>query len=221
MKKNNPSDPDNNIPYIQNNTRIVLSSIFGLIFIASLIAIVNSLLCNDISAEDLKSIGINNILLYSLVGFIFVNIPYHKLGLVLRKIGPLEFEQAITNQHKENSDVFSVLEKRIWQLENPDKSTADKQFAIINLAKNEIATCLYHFFTKYDSWSFTSSRIAGWGIEQGGFGCKEASLAEIRFVLQQMLSADLVKTRMSKGGNVMYKLKSSEALNKFNKHINP
>jgi hypothetical protein len=96
----------------------------------------------------------------------------------------------VSGQAHEHAVAFDELRKRIEVLEEGQRKLAleESQLGVpptLQPHESELEALLEQFLSRYDSWSFSPSRIARWGSLQKGFeGLNQYHPDQIRRVLQ-------------------------------------
>jgi hypothetical protein len=192
------------------NTRKIgfwVSLIFSLAFITYYLAFVFH--CVTTSPKDLE---LSNLLLFSSASFLFFAIPWHKLGLSLKKFGPLEFERKLEGQSEEHIKDISALENKIAELEAAIVASRPQiQVSAIQPTseEKEIRALIVKFLTDFEQWSFSPSRIESWGAHSSpGYSKLADNSSLLRRLLRSLVSEGVLETRVSKKGNTLYRIKS-------------
>ena len=165
----------------------------------------------DTSPTDLR---LPETVLVLIVALALLLLPWDRLGVSVKKIGWLEFDQVVAVQKKESVDSIIALENRVVTLERllqqsqtvspaPLLAQPVSQNGTANDALRELVLA---FLRHYERWYFNAPRIRLWGSKQEGF----AKLAEypdplIKQELDRLLAAGLVRHRISKSGATLYK----------------
>jgi hypothetical protein len=177
------------------------------------------------AASDL---GLTTLMIAGTILTLFALAPWKSMGLSLRKLGFIEFEQVINAQAKERITDFTELRNRIEKLEgsmgnsinsaagvaaskdnapSPDASRADTaEPSTMDRAQDKLGPLLVQFLRQYRTYAFSPARIQKWGSQRPGyetFGTQSAS--KIRQALQQLVLTGDVTTRVSQHGNTLYK----------------
>jgi hypothetical protein len=154
MTENNDDQEE---PFPENTRKIgfCVSLIFSLAFIAYYLAFIFH--CVTTSPKDLE---LSNLLLFSAASFLFFAIPWHKLGLSLKKFGLLEFERKLEGQSVEHITDISALENKIAKLEAAIAASGRQiQVSAIQPTseEQEIRDLIVKFLTDFEQWSFSPS----------------------------------------------------------------
>lgn len=96
-------------------TRILLS-LFLIAVIVSCGFVIGFHIANPHSASP-KELGIPTFLLFAIGALLIINIPWSRLGIRIKKIGSLEFEQVVLSQKKEQAELLDSLSQRVEKLE--------------------------------------------------------------------------------------------------------
>jgi hypothetical protein len=147
-----------------------------------------------------------------IVALMIVLLPWHRLGLSVKKIGWLEFDQVVTVQKKESVDAVVALEDRVVALERILQSTAVRSSSQaqpsiqMGTANDELRELVLRFLRQYQRWFFNAPRIRLWGSQQEGFK-KLADYPDVLIAqeLGRLLAAGLVRHRISESGATLYK----------------
>ncbi|MCG7940579.1 MAG: hypothetical protein N0C88_17260 [Candidatus Thiodiazotropha lotti] len=154
-----------------------------------------------------KDLGLSNLLLFSAACFLFFAVPWHKLGLNLKKFGPLEFEQKLEGQSEEHVKDISALENKIAQLEAAMKASGcEVKTAEVQPTsdENEMRDLIVNFLTEYEHWSFSPLRMETWGAKRPGYSKLASNSSLLRRLLRSLVSEGVLETRVSKKGNTLY-----------------
>jgi hypothetical protein len=183
---------------------------FGLIFsipaLFVLLLLVNYGLRPDAKPSEFS---LGSILIFCLTGLVIVLVPWGTLGLRLKKIGPLEFEQVISTQKKEQSESFAFLQGRIDELKKALEarpSGVERVEPLSDLHPSfALPIVLQKFLRNYPGRFFSPFTIKNWGSKRPGFEEFDSfSKTEISQALLTMLAANQVQTKISKRGNTLY-----------------
>jgi len=190
------------------NIRIIgfwTSLIFSGILIAYYVAYIYE--CVEASPKDL---GLSSLLLFSLACFFFFAIPWHKLGLSLKKFGPIEFEKRLDGQSEEHIRDISEIEKKISQLESTVYANGKIKQGVIaepSPREKELRELILKFLSEYDRWSFSPLRIEEWGADRPGYSKLAGDPSLLRSLLRALVAEGRLETRVSKKGNTLYRYK--------------
>lgn len=158
-----------------------------------------------------KDLGLSNLLLFSAGCFLFFAIPWHNLGLSLKKFGPLEFERKLEGQSEEHIKDISEIENKLAQLEAAMKAsggietTAERQ---PTQDEKEMRDLIIKFLTEYERWTFSPRRMETWGAQIPGYSKLANNSSMLRRLLRSLVSEGVLETRVSKKGNTVYRIKS-------------
>ena len=151
--------------------------------------------------------GLGTVLIFCLTGLAVVLIPWGILGVRLKKIGPLEFEQVINTQKKEQSESVTFLQNQIDELkQSVGTSPRVESFESFKPGPSvALPTLLERFLRNYPRRFFSPFTIISWGGKQSGFKELDSfSKTEITQTLLNMLATNQVQTKISKKGNTLY-----------------
>lgn len=158
-----------------------------------------------------KDLEISNLLIFSATSFLFFSIPWHKLGLSLKKFGPLEFERKLEGQSEEHIKDISALENKIAELEAAIVE-GGRQVPIIAIQptteEQQMRELIVKFLTEYKKWSFSPSRIETWGAQQPGYSMLADNSSLLRRLLRSLVYEGILKTSVSKKGNTLFRVNS-------------
>jgi hypothetical protein len=164
----------------------------------------------DTSPAELQ---LPEIVLVLVIALALLLLPWQRLGVSVKKIGWLEFDQVVAVQKKESVDSIVALENRVIALERIFQTSAVVQAVPAvqpvtqdGTANDALRDLVLVFLREYRRWYFNAPRIRLWGSKQAGFG----KLAEypdmlIKQELDRLLAAGLVTPRISKSGATLYK----------------
>ncbi len=160
-----------------------------------------------------KELELTNILLFSLACLLFFGVPWHSLGLSLKKFGPLEFERKLEGQSVEHIKDISVLEEKLASLEAAIENNLGNnlQANVQELDINEgLKTLVIQFLSDFDEWAFSPLRIENWGSKQEGYEGLAGNTDLLRRVLRKLVAEGILETRVSKKGNTLYRIKNKQ-----------
>lgn len=150
--------------------------------------------------------GLGAVLIFCLTGLAIVLVPWRLFGLRLKKIGPLEFEQVISTQKREQSESVTFLESQIEEIRTALKAKQGfVEHQESSPPSSALPILLEKFLRAYPGRFFSPFYIKNWGSEQPSFEqLGSFSKAEITQSLLIMLAANRVRTRLSRKGNKLY-----------------
>lgn len=157
-----------------------------------------------------KDLGLANIFLFSLACFMFFSIPWHNLGLGLRRFGPLEFERKLKGQSEERIKDIAALEEKIEKLEEvlgrPPGAVhyVDKER---NRKVSDFKALIVAFLREFDDRAFSPRRIENWGAQQPGYSELSGNSELLRTTLRRLVVEGTVETSVSQRGNTLYRIK--------------
>ena len=154
-----------------------------------------------------SDLGINSILSFSLLILFLIWIPWEELGIRIKKIGGIEFQQIIDEQANERSHDIGYLTEQFEELEEKISEINNINFKAKPDLTKELRPLLIKFLSQYDSWAFSPLRIKNWGGKQPGFSeFENVDTQTIKRELQKMVSEELIDTAVSKKGNTLYRI---------------
>jgi len=191
---------------LSKGMKIAFGLIFGIPAFLVLLMLLNYGLRPDAKPSEFS---LGPILIFCLTGLVIVLVPWGALGLRLKKIGPLEFEQVISTQKKEQSETFAFLQGRIDELKKAleARPTGVEQVEPLSEPHPSFALpiVLHKFLKNYPGRFFSPLKIKNWGSKLPGFEELDSfSKTEISQALLTMLAANQVQTKISKRGNTLY-----------------
>lgn len=167
-----------------------------------------------------KDLGLVTIFIFIVTILGIAWVPWDKLGLKIKKIGVVEFEDIVTTQHTEHKDDIANLYKRIKELEQINTNMASRckehKLALDHAScpvgkctsEDEINVLLMQFLTKWPKHKFSSTRILNWGSKQPGFAdITKYDITVIRCALHDMVKQKKLKTSISEQGNTLYQIR--------------
>jgi len=185
----------------------ILVSVFLIAIILSCGLVIGLHIADPQSASP-KELGIPTFLLFSIGALLFISIPWSRLGIRIRKIGSLEFEEVVLSQKKEQAELLDSLSQRVEELEARSQPTLSPP---ATRKQKELDDLLLNFFTKYPKTAFSPWRIQTWGGERDEFKrLRQYSRVTIRHHLDRLLVEGLLRTTLSKKGNTLYILADGE-----------
>jgi hypothetical protein len=138
---------------------------------------------------------------------IVVILPLEQMGIRVRKIGAVEFEQVVRGQAREHAEDFVELQTRIAELEGRVQGLDETASLMEGFTAQELRPLLLKFLGEFQPRAFSPVKIHKWGARQEGFEkLAQYTQGQIRRVLQGLLSEGEVATRVSKLGNTLYKV---------------
>jgi hypothetical protein len=185
--------------------KIAFGLVFGIPAAVVLILLVRYALRSDAKPSEL---GLGAVLIFCLTGLAIVLVPWSILGLRLKKIGPLEFEQVISTQKKEQGESIAFLQNQIDQLKvavDTRSGAAERIEKEIRSARSTVPALVEQLLQRYPGRFFSPYTIKSWGGRQQGFEeLGSFDKAEITQALLTMLAENKIRTRISKKGNTLY-----------------
>jgi len=154
-----------------------------------------------------SELGLGAVLIFCLACLAAVLVPWRLFGMCLKKIGPLEFEQVISTQKREQSESVTFLQAQIDEVRAMLKTKQGSSVEHAESTPSNIALpdLLEKFLRAYPGRRFSPLFIRNWGSEQTGFKQLDSfSKEEITQSLLAMLAANRVRTGISKKGNTLY-----------------
>lgn len=154
-------------------------------------------------------LGLSGLLMFCVTALAIIHVPWHELGYRIKKVGTVEFEQALNAQVAERTEEISYLEKRIAALESAlkDKKSIQGSEMFSKMYEPQLRKLLIDFLSANDRVAFSPSRIKEWGLMQPGFeNLKTFEVGFIRHVLGKMVAERALETVISKRGNTLYRI---------------
>jgi hypothetical protein len=156
-------------------------------------------------------------IVFAIALLVLIVLPWHKLGLRVKKVGWLEFERVVTVQKKEHAQSVDLLDRRVTELEqwfqsldSSGQNSGPSKLAHVQTgrASEELQELLLLFLRKYPSHYFNAPRIRSWGSQQSGFGDLEKyPTILITQELHRMLGRGLITTKISRrSGATLYRI---------------
>lgn len=184
-----------------------LESLFLIVVILSCGLVIGLRIADPQSASP-NELGIPTFLLCAIAAPLVISIPWSRLGIRIRKIGWLEFEQVVLSQKKEQAELLDSLSQQVEKLEVGIQGIpippAPRQ-------QKELDNLLLKFFTKYPKMAFSPWRIQNWEDEREEFKrLRQYSNVTIRHHLDRHLVKGLLRTALRKNGNTLYMLAYGE-----------
>ncbi len=153
-----------------------------------------------------SSLGLPAILLFTASILFLLHLPWKKMGLRIKKIGAIEFEEIIKTQASEHTEEIAYLQSKITQIElkfSKQVNSAAEQLP----PEDDIKNLILSFLTEYSQWSFSPLRIQNWGVKQPNFQrIGQHSLPTIKRKLRELVAENKLATRLSKKGNTLYRV---------------
>lgn len=160
-----------------------------------------------------KDLSLSGLLLFLMASVLLFWVPWHKLGLSLKKFGPLEFERKLEGQSEEHVKDISELENKITELERLIAQMGNNGI-VSEVAQNQnqnnddYRRLVIDFLTEYDRWSFSPLRIEKWGAKQAGYEQLGNKTNLLRPLLRSLVAEGILETRISEKGNTLYRIKN-------------
>lgn len=154
-----------------------------------------------------KELQLSTVILSSLSILFLALVPWHKLGLRIRKIGAIEFETVVNAQAREHAEEFAELRVRIDELEEKVRGSDDVSPLTEHFALPTLRPLVLDFLSKFQPTAYSPLRIRDWGARQQGFEhLKDYEVGMIRRAMQSLVAEGKVATRVSRLGNTLYKV---------------
>ncbi len=191
---------------LSKGSKIAFGLIFGIPAFLVLLLLVHYGLRPDAKPSEF---GLGAVLIFCLTGLVIILVPWGTLGLRLKKIGPLEFEQVISTQKKEQSESVAFLQRQIDELKKAFEASPSGVERVEPLSEPHpsfvLPNVLQKFLKNYPGRFFSPFTIKNWGAKRSGFEeLGSFSKAEISQALLTMLAANQLQTKLSKRGNTLY-----------------
>ena len=211
---NNTNEDDREIPISEGEPIQGLPGWVRLVF--AVLAILLLLTCTVLIAAYVKNpatipspreLQLNTLIIAGLAILFLALVPWHKLGLRIRKIGAIEFERVVNTQASEHAVEFAELRVRIDELEEKMRGVDEISPISEAMAVPTLRPLLLDFLDKHQPTPYSPLRIREWGSRQQEFEqLKDYEVALIRRMLQALVAEGKVATRVSKLGNTLYKV---------------
>ena len=159
-------------------------------------------------AASPTELGLSGLLIFCITALAVINVPWHELGYRIKKVGSVEFEQALNAQVLERAEGINFLEKRIEAIENSlEKKSIQSSDVFRQMYEPRLRKLLLDFLSVNDQLPFSPLRIREWGSQQPGFeGLKKFEIGLIKHVLGKMVAERVLETTISKKGNTLYRI---------------
>jgi hypothetical protein len=153
-----------------------------------------------------KDMGLSNLLLFTLACAVFFGIPWGKLGLSLKKFGPIEFERVLEGQSQERASDLSVIEDRLAELESKIISTPGLPSVPSNTDQGDMTEKVLGFMERYRRWSFSPKKMETWSDKNNEpeYTIFKEKPELLRRTLRKLVGSGDLDTRVSKKGNTLY-----------------
>jgi hypothetical protein len=184
----------------------VVVSIVCLAIILCCLVLIWRYIANPQSASP-KELGVPTLLIFSLAILIMILVPWGKIGLRIKKIGAIEFEQVVLTQKKEQAESIDSLLDRIENLEQQyAKSSSMTATTDVSKRAQELEILLKKFLSEHQQ-AFSVWKIQTWGAKREGFQrLGQYSKSTIASYLQKLLVQGEVEIVLSKKGNTLYRI---------------
>lgn len=154
-----------------------------------------------------KDLQLNTIIIFNLALFFVSILPLERMGIRIRKIGQIEFEQIINVQAREHAEELAEIRAQIDELEKGLSGVDGVGKMLFEMSSPELRLLVLKFFNQFQPVAYSPVKIRNWGAQQPGFErLGTISLGNLRAILQGLLVEGKVVTRVSKLGNTLYKI---------------
>lgn len=153
-----------------------------------------------------RDLGLSNLLLFSLLCFVFFATPWDQLGRALRRFGPVEFERKLEGQSEERVREISALEDRIAALEAGHSLAAVR--AAVPKAESEVQKLLISYFREHDQQAVSPRALASWAARQDGYETLADSPDRLRRALRHLVVSGVLETRVGDEGQTLYRIRT-------------
>lgn len=178
--------------------KVGLAIIFGVPATVIVILLFRYALRADAKPSEL---GLGTILVFCLTVLAVIFVPWDAFGLRLSKIGFVEFKEVIKTQKHEQSESIAFLQDQIDALKQKVEATQGLQVSPANALPKLLET----FFQHYPGRFFSPWTVKQWSAKHKELqALSERPKEEITQALTRMLSANQVRTKISKHGNTLY-----------------
>jgi hypothetical protein len=156
-----------------------------------------------------KDLQLNTLIIFNLTLFFIAIIPLERMGIRIRKIGQIEFEQIINVQAREHAEELTEIRAQIDELQKGLSNVDGVGKMLFEMSSPEFRPLVLNFLTQFQPAAYSPVKIRNWGAQQPGFErLGTISLGNLRAILQSLLVEGKVMTRVSKLGNTLYKINS-------------
>jgi len=185
--------------------RCIATAVFGVLSLAIISYFIAYIFgCVKVSPKDLS---LSSLLIFSLLCVLLFSVPWNKLGLSLKKFGPLEFEKKLEGQSNEHIQDISALEDKISRIETIINQNNVKSDVVSNSSEEqEMRALIIQFLTEYQQYSFSPLRMENWGAKKKGYSKLKGNPQLLRRLLRKLVAEDLLDTRLSAKGNTLYRI---------------
>lgn len=154
-----------------------------------------------------KDLQLNTIIIFNLALFFLSILPLERMGIRIRKIGQIEFEQIINVQAREHAEELAEIRAQIDELEKSLSGVDGVGKMLFEMSSPELRPIVLKFLNQFQPVAYSPVKIRNWGAQQPGFErLGTISLGNLRAILQGLLVEGKVVTRVSKLGNTLYKI---------------
>lgn len=159
-------------------------------------------------AASPAELGLSGLLIFCVTALAIIHIPWHELGYRIKKVGVVEFEQALNAQVAERAEEIGYLEERIAALESAlEKKSIQGSEMFRQMYDPQLRKLLLNFLSANDRVFFSPLRIKEWGSTQPGFeSLKNFEVGFMRHILGKMVAEGVLETTISKKGNTLYRM---------------
>ncbi len=163
---------------------------------------------DSVHSASPAELGLSGLFIFCVIALTIIHIPLHELGYRIKKVGAVEFEQALNAQTAERTEEIGYLEKRIAVIEDAlEKKSFQGSEIFRQMYEPQLRKLLLDFFSANDRVSFSLLRIKEWGSTQPGLeGLKNFEIGFIRHILGKMVAERVLETAISKKGNTLYRI---------------
>ncbi len=187
--------------------RFAASAVFGILSLAIIVYFAVYIL-GGVKASP-KDLSLTSLLIFSLSCVLLFSVPWNKLGLSLKKFGPLEFEKKLEGQSNEHIQDISALEDKIAQLEKLlSQHNVMPEVAAETSEEAQLRELIIRFLTEYEQYSFSPLRMENWGSKIKGYAKLKGDPQQFRRLLRKLVAEGELEIRVSEKGNTLYRIKS-------------
>jgi len=202
---------------LSRSLQIVVASILIAVVFLSLAWLVRYAYMNPtVTPTQLR---VHEVIVFAVALLVLVLMPWHRLGLRIKKVGWVEFERIVTVQKKEHAETIASLVDRLSALEamlpreagvSPDPADATHGITPVQTgeANRQLRDLILTFLKSRPAHYFNAARIRSLARGDERFGTlSDHPSVLLNQELQRLLAAGLVRTRISRrSGDTLYRI---------------
>lgn len=180
------------------------------------------------SAFDPEKVNLESLIIFSVAGIALVLIPWDKYGLVIKKVGPVEFDQVLSGQAEEHIQEITELRKQIRILSEAqdrlaheaglkhetDQSMSTSYAAVADTPSSgqsnqdfgKLHQMILTFLSRNPTTSYSPLSVLNRGQEEPDLAdLRHFKVQQVRTALQALVAGDELVTKISRTGKTLYR----------------